>query len=178
MESTLTLTMRTYTKREIAYLLEVSPRTIAEDAKFLNLQPTNGDRGMNLYSQSDFNLIKQLRQHCANKSLTRESFVPSAQIEVVEDEPSISKLYLAPEIDKFKESLAIACSQDPLFDLELLQRVSNNRWLLPSKRLAPLFGISPKQLNSRHSYCYCGFVATRETYVGSKILWKITANNQ
>lgn len=169
---------RSYTKKEIAYLLEVSPRTIAEDAKFLSLQPTIGGRGMNLYSQSDFNLIEQLRQHCADKSLTRESFVPSAQIEIVEDEPRISKLDTIPQINKFEESLAIACSQDPLFDLELLQRVSNNRWLLPSKRLAPLFGISPKQLNLHKCYCYCGFVATRETYVGSKILWKITANNQ
>ena len=170
--------MRTYTKREIASLLGVSPRTIAEDTKFLQLQPTVGDRGMNLYSQSDFNLIEQLREHCGDKSLTRESFVPSVQIEIVEDEQLVSLLHTPPRITKFEESLAIALSQDPLFDLELLQRVSNNRWLLPSKRLAPLFGISPKQLNSHKCYCYCGFVATRETYSFGKILWKITANDQ
>lgn len=157
----------------------MSPRTIAEDTKFLQLQPTVGDRGMNLYSQSDFNLIEQLREHCGDKSLTRESFIPTAQIEVVEEQPiKVSKLNQIPQITKFEESLAIAFEQDPLFDLELLQRVSNNRWLLPSKRLAPLFGISAKQLNCHKCYCYCGFVATRETYVGSKILWKITANNQ
>lgn len=172
--------MRTYTKREIASLLGVSPRTIAEDTKFLQLQPTVGDRGMNLYSQSDFNLIEQLREHCGDKSLTRESFVPSAQIQVVEDELHVRKLSQIPQINadsKFKESLAIACSQDPLFDLELLQRVSNNRWLLPSKRLAPLFGISAKQLNCHKCYCYCGFMATKEAHVNGRILWKITANN-
>lgn len=170
--------MRSYTKREIAYLLEVSPRTIADDAKFLNLNPTVGDRGLNLYSQSDFNLISQLREHCANPVNTRMGFIPTAQIEVVEDEPRITKLNTILQINKFEESLAIALEQDPLADLEILQRVSNNRWLLPSKRLAPLFGISPKQLNSCKQYCYCGFIATKETYVGSKILWKITANNQ
>ncbi len=85
--------MKTYTKREIAYLLQVSPRTIAEDAKFLQIKPTVGDRGMNLYSQSDLNMIQQLREHCADKSLTRASFVPIAQIEIVaEDEAAISKL--------------------------------------------------------------------------------------
>ena len=169
--------MRTYTKREIASLLGVSPRTIAEDTKFLQLQPTVGDRGMNLYSQSDFNLIEQLREHCGDKSLTRESFVPSAQIEVVEEEQLVSRLHTTPQINKFDQSLAIACSQDPLFDLELLQRVSNNRWLLPSKRLAPLFGISAKQLNCHKCYCYCGFMATKEAHVNGRILWKITANN-
>ena len=170
--------MRTYTKKEIACLLKVSVRTVEEDAKFLGLSPQVGDRGMNLYSQSDFNLIRQLREHCGDKSLTRESFVPNAQIEVVEDEPLVSKLNKIPQIAKFEQSLEIALAQDPLFDLELLQRVSNNRWLLPSKRLAPLFGISPKQLNSHKCYCYCGFVATRETYSFGKILWKITANDQ
>lgn len=170
--------MRTYTKKEIAYLLKVSVRTVEEDAKFLGLAPQVGDRGMNLYSQSDFNLIRQLREHCGDKSLTRESFVPNAQIELVSEEPLVSKLNKIPQISKFDQSLAIACSQDPLFDLELLQRVSNNRWLLPSKRLAPLFGISAKQLNCHKCYCYCGFMATREAHVGGKILWKITANNQ
>ena len=169
--------MRTYTKREIASLLGVSPRTIAEDTKFLQLQPTVGDRGMNLYSQSDFNLIEQLREHCGDKSLTRESFVPSVQIQVVEDEQLVTKLYAIPKITKFEESLAIALAQDPLFDLELLQRVSNNRWLLPSKRLALLFGISAKQLNCHKCYCYCGFMATKEAHVNGRILWKITANN-
>jgi hypothetical protein len=170
--------MRNYTKKEIAHLLQVSPRTIADDANFLNLKPTVGDRGMNLYTQRDFNLIEQLRTHCKDKSLTRDSFVPKAQVEIVEPEARITKLNKPDKIDKFETSLAIAFEQDPLFDLELLQRISNNRWLLPSKRLAPLFGISAKQLNSRRQYCYCGFMATRETIESGKILWKITANNQ
>lgn len=63
--------MRTYTKREMAHILQVSPRTIADDAKFLNLKPTQSDRGMNLYSNQDFNLIQQLRTHCGF-ILTRE----------------------------------------------------------------------------------------------------------
>jgi hypothetical protein len=93
--------------------------------------------------------------------------VASTQVEIVEDKQIVTRLNTMPQINKFEHSLAIALSQDPLIDLELLQRVSNNRWLLPSKRLAPLFGISPKQLNSHKCYCYCGFMATREAHVGA-----------
>jgi DNA-binding transcriptional MocR family regulator len=171
---------RSYTKREIAYLLGCSVSTVEKNVDYLNIKPSKGDRGMNLYSQGDFQLLSQLNEHVKTKANSRDSFVPTAIVEVLEDEPRVSKL-LAPQDDKserFQHSLAIASEQDPLFDLELLQRVSNNRWLLPSKRLAPLFGISAKQLNSRKEYCYCGFIATREAYLFGKILWKITTNNQ
>lgn len=170
--------MRTYTKREIAYLLKVSVRTVEDHAKFLKLSPKAGQRGQNLYDQSDFSLIKQLREHCAVKPNTRDTFVPSTEVEIVEDKQIVTRLNTIPQINKFDHSLAIALEQDPLFDLELLQRISNNQWLLPSKRLAPLFGISSKQLNLHKCYSYCGFVASKEAYIGNKILWKITANNQ
>jgi DNA-binding transcriptional MocR family regulator len=173
---------RNYAKREIAYLLKCSVSTVEKNADYLKIKPSKGDRGLNLYSQGDFNLLSQLVEHCKNPALSRDSFVPTAQIEIVEDEPKVSRISTRyghiEQDDSYSQSLAIASEQDPLFDLELLQRISNNRWLLPSKRLAPLFGISAKQLNSRKEYCYCGFMATKEAYAGGKILWKITANNQ
>ena len=156
MEATLEATMRTYTKREIAHLLQVSPKTIAEDAKHLNLEPTEGDRGLKLYSESDFNLISQMREHCADKSNSRESFVPNTEVQVVEDVPQVSKLTTNKNsnsaINIYQQSLAYGIEQDPLFDLELLQRISDNQWLLPASRLAPLFGISPQYLNSLTQY--------------------------
>lgn len=170
---------QSYTKREIAYQLQVSPRTIQEDVKFLQLAPVQGDRGANLFSQSDFNLIRQLRSHCADKTKGRESFVPTPEIEIVKDDSyTVRKMEaVTAYVDIYKESLELGLSQDPLFDLQLLQRISDNHWLLPTKRLAPLFGISAKHLSSCKEYCYCGFVATREAYFNGRALWKISANN-
>lgn len=178
MEATLEATMRTYTKREIAHLLQVSPKTIAEDAKHLNLEPTEGDRGLKLYSESDFNLISQMREHCADKSNSRESFVTNTEVEIVENDYKISKLTTNNSaLNIYQQSLVYGLEQDPLFDLELLQRISNNQWLLPAKRLAPLLGISAKYLNTHSKYYYCGFIATKEIYANNKVLWKIEANN-
>jgi hypothetical protein len=90
-EATIAAAMKTFTKREIAHLLNVSPRTIADDAKFLNLKHTEGDRGLKLYSQSDFNLIAQLREHCADKTKSRESFLPNSKVEILDIEPRVRK---------------------------------------------------------------------------------------
>jgi hypothetical protein len=169
--------MRTYTKREIAHLLKVSPRTVADDAKFLNLNPTQSDRGLKLFSQADFNLLTQMRQHCSDKANSRESFLANTDVEVLDIEPTVSKYQKISAPSIFESAIDFGLSQDPLFDLELLQRISDNQWLLPSKRLAPLFGISTKHLNLQKDYCYCGFIASRETYAMGKILWKVTANN-
>lgn len=162
----------------MASVLCVSPRTIAQDAKFLNLNPTNGDRGLNLYSQQDFNLICQLREHCKDKSNSRESFVPNTEVEIVEPEPQVTKLELKAQNSQlrnvYSESINYGLSQDPLFDLELLQRISDRKWLLPASRLAPLLGISPAHLNRSQKYYYCGFIATKEIYVQKKALWKVS----
>ncbi|NJK56325.1 MAG: MerR family transcriptional regulator [Pleurocapsa sp. SU_5_0] len=64
--------MKTYTKREMAHIFNVSPRTIEDDVKFLGIEPQLGDRNMNLYDQNDFNLIEQMRAHLENKLNTRE----------------------------------------------------------------------------------------------------------
>lgn len=162
----------------MASVLCVSPRTIAEDAKFLNLNPAEGDRGLNLYSQQDFNLICQLREHCKDKCNTRESFVPNTEVEIVKDEPQVSKLEVRSQKSEvrsiYAESIEFGLFQDPLFDLELLQRISDRKWLLPASRLAPLLGISPAHLNRSQRYCYCGFIATKEVYVQKKALWKVS----
>lgn len=184
MESTIEATMKSYTKKEIARLLKVSPRTIADDAAYLNLTPAQGDRGLKLFSASDFNLISQLREHCADKANTRESFVPSSQVEIyeLEDQGRISKhqpqeFTKQPNFDSYQQALILGFAQDPLFDLELLQRISDRGYLLPSKRLAPILNISPEQLNRYQSYIYCGFVISKEDKVGSKIIWKVASNN-
>jgi hypothetical protein len=172
--------MRTYTKREIAHLLKVSVRTVEDDARFLNLSPSQGDRGQNLYNQYDYNLIRQVRQHCADKTNTRDSFVPSTEVEIIESDSLAVTRMPQPQpggIELYRESLELGMSQDPLFDLELLQRISDRQWLLPAARLAPILGISPKYLNSKKHYDYCGFVASKEISANNRILWKLHANN-
>ena len=172
--------LKTYTKREMAYALRCSTKTIDTDCGHLGITPQKGDRGLNLYSERDFTLIVQLRQHCSNPQNSRDSFVPITVPQVVEDEPKIIKLNSEAEshnnnnlsffLDRQKEI-------DPFFDLELLQRISDNKWLLPAKRLAPILGISPKYLNQRSMYIYCGFMAKREILAHNKVLWKVEANN-
>ena len=176
---TLTLMSRTYTKREIAHNLECSIRTIEDDAAWLGLKPIKSDRNSNLYSQADFDLISQMRSHCNDKNNSRTSFVPTKAVSVVT--PSINKVTKIVDrpsnLEKYDRAISIGREQDPLFDLELLQRISDNGWLLPAVRLAPLFGITSKYLNSKKLYEYCGFVASKEVYSAGRVLWKVTANN-
>jgi hypothetical protein len=170
--------MKTYTKREIAHLLKASVRAVEEYAKHLELTPTQGDRNQNLYNEKDYSLISQLRQHCAANN-TKESFVPSTQVEIVEDD-RLAVTRIRPQItaiNLIQDSLELGLSQDPLFDLELLQRISDRAYLLPTSRLAPILGISPKYLSSKKNYCHCGFILNKEAIVGGKILWKVSSNS-
>ncbi len=185
---------KTYTKREIAHLLNCSVSTIERDCSYLNIEPTEGDRGLNLYDQKQFNLLSQMREHCKDKSNSRESFVQRTEVQIVKDEPQVSKLVgaLSPaetlreretpvqrsEVRSiYEESISFGLAQDPLFDLELLQRISDRHYLLPATRLAPIFGITAKYLNRQTKYYYCGFIAIKEVYASNKALWKIESNN-
>ena len=165
---------KTYTRKEMAYLLGCSVPTIDNDIQHLKLEPVIGNRGMKLYSDRDINLISQLREHCADKSNSRESFVPNTEVEIVENEPKVSRLVTRETaITKYQQSIEFGLSQDPLFDLEMLQRICNNNWLLPSSRLAPIFRITSKYLNTKTQYYYCGFIAKKEGYASGKVFWRI-----
>lgn len=171
---------RTYTKKEIASLLKTSVRTIEDDCESLDIRPTKGDRNINLYSSSDFELIKQLREHCSHNR-SRDSFAYKVATEIVEDKPQVVKLVQPEKLSivkrDFKQNINLGLEQDPLYDLDILQRIADNNWLLPSIRLAPIFNISSSYLSSLSKYEYCGFVATKEIVSGRCALWKITANN-
>jgi hypothetical protein len=129
-----------------------------------------GDRGLKLYSQSDFNLISQLREHCADKTKSRESFVPNSNIEVLDIETQVTKLQIKSRKGHscvrmqsrvksfYEDAIDFGLNQDPLFDLELLQRISDRNYLLPATRLAPILNITAKYLNSKKEYYYCGFL--------------------
>jgi DNA-binding transcriptional MocR family regulator len=176
--TTLLTMSKTYTKREIAHLLNCSVSTIERDCSYLNIEPTEGDRGMNLYDAKQFNLLGQMREHCQDKSNSRESFIPNTEVEILDIEPQVSKLRTQNSELRtyYEQAIDLGLQQDPLFDLELLQRISDRNYLLPATRLAPIFGISAKYLNSKKQYYYCGFIAIKEVYATGRALWKVAAN--
>jgi hypothetical protein len=173
---------RTYTKREIAYLLKCSVSTVEKNADYLNIKPNKGDRGLNLYSEMDYQLLSQLNEHLKNPANSRDSFVPNTEVEILDIEPAVSKLKLNPQEYQlsvksfFDEAIEFGLRQDPLFDLELLQRISDRAYLLPATRLAPIVGLSPKYLNDKKIHHHCGFILTREVNLGAKYLWKVSSN--
>lgn len=169
---------RTYTKREIAGANQCSLGTIEKDLLHLNLEPQVGDRGVYLYSSRDFDLISQLREHCKNKANTRESFVPNTEIEIVEDEPKVTKLVKhKPNTNRYTESIQFALAQDPFADLELLQRICDNNWLIPASRLAPILNISTSALNKHDVYIYSSFTCLKEDYTRLRAIWSVKRRN-
>ncbi len=184
----------------MAYKLQCSVRTIEEDAKYLNLKPTQEEsRGTNLYSQQDFELISQLRKHCKNKANTRESFVPPTKVEIVEDdEPKITRINTSSIVrNSLTNNLKQIRQDNPLIEFEILnklQQASDNKWLLPTKFVAALINKTPNTLLKYQTYNHWGFIFSREdkprnrkidfdseTLEGlakpNTILWKVDANN-
>jgi hypothetical protein len=74
----------------------------------------------------------QMRDHCKDKSNSRESFVPNSEVEVVDIEPKVTKLKLRTQNSElrtyYESAIDFGLQQDPLFDLELLQRISDRHY--------------------------------------------------
>lgn len=166
--------MKTYTRKEIAFILTTSVRVIEEDIKYLRIKPIeHGDYGLNLYSDRDFELIKKLREHCSEPGKTRDTFLIPTPTEIVLENKPLAKIEHQNKQNYLQSALAI----DPLADLEILQRISDNNWLLPTKRLAAILGISPRTLSNNGKYNHCGFICTKEVEARGTYLWKIESNN-
>lgn len=164
--------MKTYTKKEIAFILQCSVRTIDEDLKYLKFKPIdNEDYGTNLYSESQFIVIKSLRKHCRKKGRTRETFVTPTSVEIVER--PLDKIVVKPPTitDRTNTIVAEQLNIDPLYDLELLQRICDNKWLLPTKRLAAIINVSPKTLVKEDSYKYSSYLFIRRGVAGMRGSW-------
>lgn len=168
---TLGVPLKTYTRKEIAFLFQTSIRVIEEDIKHLKIKPIEqGDYGMNLYSDRDYELIKKLREHCSESGKTRDTFIVPTPTEIVTENKQLPKINKAINNSSLIQS---AMAIDPLADLELLQRISDNNWLLPTKRLAAILQISPRTLNNSSEYNHCGFICIRAEQAHRTFLWRI-----
>jgi hypothetical protein len=65
-------------------------------------------------------------------------------------------------------------SADPLADLELLQRLADHGWLIPTSRLAAIVGLSPGTLSGRFEFSYCGFTISKAGKQGNQTAWKVS----
>ena len=61
----------------------------------------------------------------------------------------------------------------PLSDLETLQKVLDNNWLLTTTKIAKIIGLSPNTIGKKKQYYYCGFIFTKIGKQGKQSLWKI-----
>ncbi|MEM8831073.1 MAG: MerR family transcriptional regulator [Cyanobacteria bacterium P01_G01_bin.19] len=161
-----------YTKQEIASTLGVTPKTISNYTQYLNIKPLEESGKSNRYTEEQFQLIKQLRSHVAADN-EMKTFVPQAiNIEVqMDDEPAITKMPspdggLATTKEFDIEDLIIGSylenlKQDPLYNLVLLERISQHNWSVSTKLVALMLNRSPKSFSGREKFGFCGFTITR-----------------
>ncbi|MEL6493934.1 MAG: hypothetical protein AAFQ41_02265 [Cyanobacteria bacterium J06623_7] len=156
---------RTYTKREIANLLNCSARTVETDADYLNLQPQVAPGKPNLYSERDYQLITQMRSHCRSGS-DRDSFVPQAIAEVVQEENAVvrrmvQEIQHLPVVESLQTTIIDKISQDPFYNLRLLERVVKHGWTLPTKLVAAIIDFKPRSFTGKESFNFRGYQFTR-----------------
>ncbi|NBD32500.1 MAG: hypothetical protein GVY17_05915 [Cyanobacteria bacterium] len=66
-----------------------------------------------------------------------------------------------------------ASNEDTLEDLETLQRIADNGWLIPTKRLAQIINRAPSTLARKPEVNYCGFRLIRAQQEGNQSLWRV-----
>lgn len=166
--------MKTYTRKEIAFDLECSERVIRDDIKHLKIEPIDSeDYGVKIYSSAQFKLIKSLREHCQKPGKTRESFILPTSVEIVENPLAKHIVKQQGVTDSTKLFVHNQLKIDPFYDLELLQRLVDNEWLLPTKRLAAIININPKTLVRHDIYEYCGYSCMKIALNPSSFVWKV-----
>jgi DNA-binding transcriptional MerR regulator len=173
------LIMKLYSIRDLSEKLGRSNRTIVSWLNKFKLKPVEtGDNQKNLYDRQQFNLLENYRDHLAGGG-TIAGFVVESAIEIVESSQKleIERATVDHPNQIFDRVFYDCCAADPFFDLESLQRIAQNGWLLPTKRIATIINLSPATLIKLSSYLYQGFLIRRETRSGAGILWRVESNN-
>ena len=167
------------TRYEIAEQAKCNPRIIIDDLKHLKIESfEKGDNGANLYTEEDRDRVLALRNHCRSGK-TRETFLESSAVEIVTTEQAdIEPVNSMPVVETGWHSFIQSNLQtDMLYRCRILQDISDNSWLPPTRDLAAIIGIRPESLIERKKYNYWGFICVPEIKENNSWLWKIHANN-
>jgi hypothetical protein len=60
-----------------------------------------------------------------------------------------------------------------LDDFRMLQEIVDNDWVIPTSRLAAITNLSPRTLQGKNEYVYCGFRFSKFGRQGSSLLWQV-----
>ena len=163
--------MTEYSLNAIAHSLSLTPKTVSSHAKFLGIKPSSGSHGTHLFQETDVARISELASHLKDSKNSKSNFIPSAEIEIVK-EPSVRKITRSPH-KIIKETIEFGLANDPLYDLEILQRICDRGWILPTKRMATILQIRPRTLAREKQYFYCGFLTEKVGYRNGSGWWKV-----
>ena len=176
--------MSTYTKQDIARILDTTVRTVTEDSRYLTnegyIKPIQINGAANQYSQEDLEIFKQIREHC-NNNFNRKSFLPKKEVEIVAHKNSKSSLRSIKQeiksIEKFRQVFENFSNTDPFYDYEQLQRCADSSWYLTTVKLAAIINKKPKTFRHLQRFSYQGFVLDRQPEKeGNTYIWSVNAN--
>lgn len=177
--------MATYTKQDIARILETTVRTITEDSQYLinegYINPIQISGVANQYSKIDLELFRQLREHC-QAGYARKSFIPTRTTEIITIGDNKLKLISEEQelstIEIFRQILANLSKTDLLYDYAQLQRCVDNQWYLPTAKIAAIINKKPASFCHLEIFLYQGFIISRlPQKEGKSYIWSVDNTN-
>jgi len=106
-----------------------------------------------------------------NQLTTQETVIESPEVLERIIETTVSSTVKA--MSSTRASTLHASNEDTLEDLETLQRIADNGWLIPTKRLAQIINRAPSTLARKPEVNYCGFRLIRAQQEGNQSLWRV-----
>lgn len=177
--------METYTKEDIARVLDSTSRTISEDSRFLTkegyISPIQIQGEANQYTEVDLDIFRQLRKHCEENN-NRKSFLPVMKTELVAvNSEEISRhekpINTLTSYEFFGDIYREFSRTDPFYDYEILQRAANKSWCLPTSKLAVIINKNSSSFSGLSRFNHQGFEIVRQPKKErNSYLWSINAN--
>lgn len=167
-----------YTEKDLQSKFNLSANALKTRIRHLKLKPTKGDRGKNLYDDSQLLLLAEQHEHLASGG-TLESFAPAIAVELAPIKTSklVKVKQSTVDLGQFISTCEDLSFGDPFWDYELLQRASDKSMYLPTEKLAVIMGKTPSSFSSKKSFTHQGFVMVRQDdRSGNSYVWSINAN--
>jgi hypothetical protein len=115
----------------------------------------------------------QLERNGNNATATRkQNGNQLATQETIIESPEVLERIIETTISSTVKAIR-ASNEDTLEDLETLQRIADNGWLIPTKRLAQIIDRAPSTLARKPEVNYCGFRLIRAHQEGNQSLWRV-----